>query len=55
MTSRIPEGDGGAILITNTGQIGYDFNSREMAWAYIQDGVTLHYGIAKGDHFTTDV
>ncbi|ODM95470.1 putative isoaspartyl peptidase/L-asparaginase [Orchesella cincta] len=53
MTSRIPEGDGGAIVITKNGEVGYNFNSNKMAWAYIKgDENVIHYGIEKGDDFT---
>lgn len=56
MTSKMPEGDGGAIVITKSGEIGYDFNSPQMAWAYIrEDDDKLHYGIEKGDDFTLNV
>lgn len=54
MTSRIPEGDGGAVLITREGEVGYNFNSKQMAWAYIKEDENLvHYGIEQEDDFTT--
>ncbi|CAL8088831.1 unnamed protein product [Orchesella dallaii] len=53
MTSRIPEGDGGAIVLTKDGEVGFNFNSNQMSWAYIkQDENVIHYGIEKGDDFT---
>lgn len=56
MTSKIPEGDGGAIVITSLGEIGYNFNSKTMSWAYIKQGEdVLHFGIEKGDDFTENV
>lgn len=58
MKSRIPEGDGGAILISNKGKIGFGFNSKLMAWAYADqeeynsdtDKLKLHFGVRKNEH-----
>ena len=44
----------GAITLSNKGQIGISFNSRRMAWAYIQNG-KLHYGINPNDDFVEDL
>lgn len=37
-------GDGGAITLSNKGEVGIHFNSKRMAWAYAKNG-ELHYGI----------
>ena len=49
MTTRVG-GDGGAISLSKSGEIGIEFNSRMMAWAYIRmsetegDLVKVHSG-----------
>lgn len=48
MSSHIPDADGGVIAIDKDAQVGYGFNSRRMAWAYVQNG-QLHYGIEHGE------
>ncbi|CAG7721431.1 unnamed protein product [Allacma fusca] len=48
MTDKIPEADGGVIAITKTGEVGFQFNSHRMSWAYVQNN-ELHYGIEHGE------
>ena len=43
-------GNGGVIAIDHEGQVGLDWNSDVMAWAWARDG-WLHYGIYKDDDF----
>ena len=63
MSERVG-GDGGAIALSPNGEIGFDWNSRRMAWAYIdasecyQDAskghkmaVTVHSGCNRDEHF----
>lgn len=49
MTDRVG-GDGGGIIITKDGDIGIEWNSFRMAWAFVRDGI-LHYGCNRGEHF----
>lgn len=51
MTARVG-GTAGAIVISKAGKIGIGFSSPKMAWAYLKEGI-IHYGIKKGQHFTT--
>jgi isoaspartyl peptidase/L-asparaginase-like protein (Ntn-hydrolase superfamily) len=55
MSTKIcqPGGDGGAIVITKTGEVGYGFNSKNMGWAFIKGG-KLHYGIQHDEVFVED-
>jgi len=48
MSEKIPETDGGAIAITKDGTIGFEWNSKQMAWAYAKNSV-VHYGVEKGE------
>lgn len=48
MASRIPEADGGAIVITKDREIGYGWNSEQMAWAWSR-GSDIHYGVDIGE------
>ena len=50
MASKIPDADGGVIGISRDGNVGFQFNSRRMAWAYGR-GNELHYGIERGEDF----
>ena len=47
-------GDGGAISISASGEIGIGWNSNQMAWAYGREG-SLHYGVNKGEDFVEDI
>lgn len=40
----------GAITIDASGNVGYFFTAKKMAWAY-RKGDELHYGIKDGDDF----
>ncbi|KAK9506022.1 hypothetical protein O3M35_008038 [Rhynocoris fuscipes] len=40
---------GGAITVSNTGEVGIGFTTKRMAWAY-QKGDEIHYGIDHGQH-----
>lgn len=55
MALKIPEARiAGAILISGSGEIGYNFTSEAMIWSYVKQGAgVLHYGMEKGDDFTT--
>ncbi|XP_021955564.1 isoaspartyl peptidase/L-asparaginase isoform X2 [Folsomia candida] len=48
MASRIQDADGGAIAIGKNGDIGFEWNSEQMAWAYSK-GVDIHYGVDRGE------
>jgi len=48
MTEKIPDADGGAIAITKQGEVGFQFNSHRMAWAYAKND-ELHFGIEHGE------
>lgn len=48
MADRIPDADGGVIAITKNGDVGYAWNSEQMAWAYTK-GVDIHYGVERGE------
>ena len=48
MTDRLA-GAGGAIVVSNHGDIAYHFTTERMAWASAKDGV-LKYGINPGDN-----
>lgn len=54
MTNRIPEADGGAIVISKDGKVGFGWNSVQMAWAYGQ-GKTVHYGVDRGEDETVPI
>lgn len=41
-------GDGGAITLSNKGEVGIYFNSKRMAWAYARKR-ELHYGIDRNE------
>lgn len=43
-------GDGGAILVTSSGDIGIEWNSKRMGWAYGRDG-RLHSGCNRHEDF----
>jgi len=47
-------GEGGVIAIDKYGQLGIEWNSEMMAWAYGREG-ELHYGIERGDDFVEDL
>ena len=63
MASIIPEADGGVIVISKTGEVGYAWNSNRMAWAFTNttsaDSNQLVYfgidhGIVLGEPFRTN-
>ena len=45
-------GTAGAITLSNKGKIGIHFNSKRMAWAYVQNK-EIHYGIDRNEHVIT--
>lgn len=47
-------GNGGAIAVDKFGQIGIEWNSEMMAWAWGRSG-KLHYGIHRGEDFVEDL
>ena len=47
-------GDGGAIAVDKFGQIGIEWNSKMMAWAWGRSG-KLHYGINRGEDFVENL
>ena len=49
MTQRL-SGAGGAVVVSNRGDIGFHFTTERMAWAWAKSG-TVHYGINPGDKF----
>ena len=53
MKNRI-NGYGGAICVTKDGQVGAEFSTEMMSWAYIKDD-QLHYGINKNQHEVEDI
>jgi hypothetical protein len=50
MAERIPDADGGVIAISKDGDIGFGWNSEQMAWAYSK-GVDIHFGVNRGEDF----
>lgn len=50
MTDRLA-GAGGAIVVSNHGDMAYHFTTERMAWASAKDGV-LKYGINPGENLT---
>lgn len=53
MESRI-NGFGGAIAVSSKGDVGMQFSTPRMPWAYVQQG-KLHYGIHPGQHIIEDL
>ena len=47
-------GNGGAIAVDKLGQIGIEWNSEMMAWAWGRSG-KLHYGVHRGEDFVEDL
>lgn len=55
-------GDGGAIAITNKGQIAFEWNSLRMGWAYAVvpqntkpgDKIKVHFGCNRDEHFEVE-
>ena len=47
-------GHGGVISIDKFGQLGIEWNSEVMAWAWARED-TLHYGIERGDDFVEEL
>jgi hypothetical protein len=56
MANRIKDADGGVIAIPKDGEIGFGWNSEQMAWAYYssQEGSdgNIHYGVDRGEDLT---
>lgn len=53
MEKRI-KGFGGAIAVSNKGEVGMYFSTPRMPWAYVQGG-ELHYGIHPGQHVVEEL
>ena len=59
MSDRVG-GDGGAICISASGEIGIEWNSDKMSWASLQVGqeedqpIQVNYGCLRGKNFTTN-
>ena len=47
-------GEGGVISVDKFGQLGIEWNSEVMGWAWGREG-ELHYGIQRGDDFVEDL
>ena len=47
MTRRVG-GDGGGVALSKEGEVGVQWNTRRLAWAYIKDGI-LHQGCYPGE------
>lgn len=47
-------GSGGVISVDRWGQLGIDWNSETMAWAWARSG-EIHYGINRGDDFVEEL
>ena len=47
-------GNGGVIAIDRKGQVGIDWNSEMMAWAWGRHE-ELHYGIQRGEEYVEDL
>ncbi|ODM89428.1 Isoaspartyl peptidase/L-asparaginase [Orchesella cincta] len=49
MTEKIPGASGGCIAITKDGEIGFQWNSEHLAWAYVKGTErVIHYGVERG-------
>jgi len=52
MKEKIPGSEGGVIAITKDGQLGYQWISKQMAWAYVKKSeMTIHFGVNRGEDF----
>ena len=47
-------GEGGVISVDKFGQLGIQWNSEVMGWAWGREG-SLHYGIERGDDFVEEL
>ena len=47
-------GEGGVIAVDKFGQLGIQWNSEVMGWAWGREG-SLHYGIERGDDFVEEL
>lgn len=53
MESKIPKAEGGVIAITKDGNVGFNWNSDQLARAYVKKNeMTIHYGVNRGEDFT---
>jgi len=53
MKSRVG-GEGGLIAVDKQGDIGIQWNSQQMAWAYAKAGL-IHYGLNRGEDFVEEM
>ena len=53
MTAKVG-GDGGGVAISKDGEIGVEWNSERMGWAYAKEG-KIHSGVNRGEDFVEDV
>ena len=53
MTTRVG-GDGGVIAISPQGEVGIEWNSEQMSWAWGREGL-LHYGVNRGEDFVENI
>ena len=54
LMARKVGGEGGVISIDKFGQLGIQWNSELMAWAWGRES-SLHYGIERGDDFVEEL
>ena len=48
MKKRV-NGFGGAVCVSKSGDVGAEFTTEKMVWAFIKEG-QMHYGIHPGQH-----
>ncbi|KAL8572559.1 hypothetical protein ACOMHN_040463 [Nucella lapillus] len=48
MTRRV-QGSGGVVVVSAKGEVGVNFSTQRMAWAFIKEG-RLHFGLDAGQH-----
>lgn len=53
MEKRV-NGFGGCITVTKKGDIGVQFSTPRMPWAYVIDNV-IHFGINPGEHYVEKI
>jgi beta-aspartyl-peptidase (threonine type) len=53
MTANVG-GDGGGIALTKEGEVGIEWNSKRMAWAFIKED-KLHFGCNRAEHFVENL
>lgn len=53
MTEKVSGSEGGCIVIHKSGQLGFNWNSEQMAWSYVKGSeAIIHYGVNRGEDFT---